>query len=151
MLATNWEELSGNNTHWRVYLKEGVKFHDGYNFRMHDDVVFTWNYAKDAANVVKPIASADAMVKEVVKVDDLTVDFILNYSIPDFMVYLEIKYIQKMLLTQWIKQKLELLVCGPYKVGELISGVSYGLERFDDYYEGTDEFPSKKITIKSYS
>lgn len=147
VLAIRWEELSGNNTHWRVYLKEGVKFHDGTILNA-DDVVFTWNYAKDAANVVKPIASADAMVKEVVKVDDLTVDFILNYSIPDFMVYLEIKIYSKEAFDTMDKAEAGIIGCGPYKVGELISGVSYGLERFDDYYEGIDEFPTKKITVK---
>ncbi len=98
---------------------------------------------KDAANVVKPIASADAMVKEVVKVDDLTVDFILNYSILDFMVYLEIKIYSRKLDTM-DKAEAGIIGCGPYKVGELISGVSYGLERFDDYYEGIDEFQQRK-------
>ena len=148
VLAESWEDVSnGTNTAWQLKLRQGVKFHDGSEFDA-DDVVFTWNYAKDAVNVVKPIASADNMVKEVKAIDSHTVRFDLNYAIPDFISYLELKMYSKDAFDTLSKEEAGVIGCGPYKVGKLVSGVSYGLERFDDYYEGIDQFPTKTITCK---
>ena len=150
VLAESWEDVSGDATVWEVKLLEGVKFHDGSTLDA-EDVKFTWEYAKDAANVVKPINSADDMVKEVIAVDAQTVQFVLNYAIPDFMSYLELKIYSKDAFDSMDPAKAAVIGCGPYKVGELISGVSYGLERFDDYYEGIEEFPTKTIVCKVFS
>lgn len=150
VLAESWEDVSGDATVWELKLLDGVKFHDGSTLDA-EDVKFTWEYAKDAANVVKPIASADDMVKEVVAVDDLTVQFVLNYAIPDFISYLEIKIYSKDAFDSMDPAQAGTIGCGPYKVGELVSGVSYALDRFDDYYEGTEQFPTKTIVCKAFS
>ena len=150
VLATDWEDVNGDATLWELKLLENVKFHDGSTFDA-EDVKFTWNYAKDAANVVKPINSADDMVKEVVVVDPQTVQFVLNYSIPDFISYLELKMYSKEAFDSMDPAQAGVIGCGPYKVGELVSGVSYALDRFDDYYEGIDQFPTKTIVCKAFA
>ena len=150
VLAESWEDISGDATVWNVKLREGVKFHDGSTLDA-EDIKFTWEYAKDATKVVKPIAGADDMVKEVVVVDPLTVQFVLNYAIPDFMTYLEIKIYSKDAFDSMDPAEAAQIGCGPYMVGERISGVSNSLVRFDDYYEGIDQFPSKEIVIKVFA
>lgn len=147
VLAESWDDVNGDGTAWRIHLKKGVKFHDGTELTA-DDVKFTWEYAKDINNVVKTIASADVMVKEVIAEDDYTVLFNCNYAIPDFPTYLEIKILSKDAYDTMDVADAQKIGCGPYKVGELVSGVSYAVERFDDYFEGVDQYPTKKFVIK---
>ena len=71
-LATKWEVL--DPLHWRFHLRKGVKFHDGQDFTA-DDVVFSANRVRGAGSDLKGVIPADA---DVVKVDDYTVDFLLQ-------------------------------------------------------------------------
>ena len=75
-LATKWEQT--NPTTWRFYLRPNVKFANGEPFTA-DDVVFTVERAKGEGS---DMAYTVASVKEVKKVDDLTVDFILDKPNP---------------------------------------------------------------------
>jgi peptide/nickel transport system substrate-binding protein len=71
-LAVSWKEIS--DTHWRFNLRKGVKFHDGSPFTA-DDVVFSFG------RILQPQGTMQiyvATIKEVKKVDDYTVDFILK-------------------------------------------------------------------------
>lgn len=147
VLAETWEDVNGDGTAWRLNLRQNVKFHDGTIFNA-DDVVFTWNWAKDVTNVVKPINNADVQVKEVKAEDEYTVLFTLNYAIPDFPSYLELKMLSKEAFDTMDVKEAAQIGTGPYKVGEIKSGVSYSLTRFEDYYEGTEQFPSKNIVVK---
>jgi peptide/nickel transport system substrate-binding protein len=71
-LATEWKQT--DPTTWRFKLRQGVKFHDGTPFTA-DDVVFSFDRATHpGSNVASPLAT----VKEVKKIDDLTVDFITD-------------------------------------------------------------------------
>ena len=78
-LAVSWEVLEP--TRWRFKLRPNVKFHNGNPFNA-DDVVFTYERAKgedsDFAGALKP-------VKEVRKVDDLTVDIITEGPFPTIL------------------------------------------------------------------
>ena len=71
-LATSWKEIAPNQ--WRFNLRKGVKFQDGTPFTA-DDVVFSYG------RILQPQGTMQiyvAGIKEVKKVDDLTVDFILG-------------------------------------------------------------------------
>jgi peptide/nickel transport system substrate-binding protein len=71
-LAVSWKMLS--DTHWRFNLRKNVKFQDGSPFTA-DDVVFSFN------RILQPQGTMQiyvATIKEVQKVDDHTVDFILK-------------------------------------------------------------------------
>ena len=71
-LATEWARVQP--TVWRFKLRQGVKFHDGTPFTA-DDVVFSYDRATHpGSNVASPLAT----VKEVKKVDDLTVDLVTD-------------------------------------------------------------------------
>src|SRR5437588_8871406 len=75
-LAVSWEQLS--DTHWRFKLRQGVKFHDGSPFTA-DDVVFSFGRIKQPQGTNQVYVTG---VKDVKKVDDYTVDFMLEGPTP---------------------------------------------------------------------
>ena len=75
-LAVSWQALSPK--HWRFFLRRGVKFHDGSPFGA-EDVVFTFQRAMHQHSQMKvrvPVGT------RIVKVDEYTVDFILERPNP---------------------------------------------------------------------
>ena len=66
------------DTHWRFNLRKGVKFHDGSPFTA-DDVVFSFGRIKQPQGTNQIYVTG---IKEVKKVDDYTVDFILAGPTP---------------------------------------------------------------------
>lgn len=80
-LAVKWENLEP--TRWRFYLRQGVKFHNGNDFNA-DDVIFSFERTNNEdANLRGRVVG----IKEVVKVDDYTVDFITEK--PNPIIYYE--------------------------------------------------------------
>ena len=75
-LATSWQQV--DDTHWRFVLRKGVKFHDGTPFSA-DDVVFSFGRIKQPQGTNQVYVTG---IKEVKKVDDYTVDFILEGPTP---------------------------------------------------------------------
>jgi peptide/nickel transport system substrate-binding protein len=75
-LAVSWEQIA--DTHWRFKLRQGVKFHDGSPFTA-DDVVFSFGRIKQPQGTNQIYVAG---VKEVKKVDDYTVDFMLEGPTP---------------------------------------------------------------------
>jgi len=67
-LATKWEQTSP--TVWRFHLRPGVKWQDGSPFRA-EDVLFTF---KRATSKTSQLITNVAAVKDIRKVDDLTID-----------------------------------------------------------------------------
>ncbi len=73
-LATDWAPLADNPNVWRFSLRPDVKFHNGADFTA-DDVVYSINRANMPTSAMKELLTS---VKEVRKVDDLTVDIETN-------------------------------------------------------------------------
>ena len=75
-LALKWEQPDPKT--WRIFLRPNVKFHDGSPFSA-DDVIFSIGRVKaDGSDMAYTVASVTA----VKKVDDLTVDFIMDKPNP---------------------------------------------------------------------
>ncbi len=77
-LALRWEQISP--TVWRFHLRPNVKWQDGTPFSA-DDVVFSLGRIQAKSSVMRAPLS---VVKEVRKIDDLTVDFETNKPDPIF-------------------------------------------------------------------
>lgn len=75
-LASSWTMTSP--TEWRFMLRKGVKFHDGSPFTA-DDVVFSLERVKESSSSMAVYVNT---VKEIRKVDDFTVDLILDKPAP---------------------------------------------------------------------
>ncbi len=75
-LAESWELMEP--TRWRFHLRKGVKFHNGNDFNA-DDVVFTLARTRTEGSSFKTRVST---VKEIIKIDDYTVDFITTQPNP---------------------------------------------------------------------
>jgi peptide/nickel transport system substrate-binding protein len=82
-LAERWELVAPAT--WRFHLRAGVRFHDGRPFGA-DDVVWSWT-----GRQLMP-RSVSATLAKVVKIDDLTVDFVStspNLRLPEQLVHPE--------------------------------------------------------------
>jgi peptide/nickel transport system substrate-binding protein len=77
-LATSWEQAGPRV--WRFYLRQGVKWQDGSPFTA-DDVVFSASRVRAESSMVRSMLGP---VKEVRKVDELTVDFETHDTDPIF-------------------------------------------------------------------
>src|SRR5512139_2258731 len=75
-LATSWQLISPPQV--RFNLRKNVKFHDGTPFTA-DDVVFSYGRAKSGGSDVKTYVGS---IKEIRKVDDLTIDIVTNEPFP---------------------------------------------------------------------
>lgn len=78
-LAESWEPI-GNGEGWRFKLRQDVKFHDGADFNA-EDVRFSYERASSEASDTR---SWFAPVKDLVVVDDYTVDILTNAPNPIF-------------------------------------------------------------------
>src|SRR2546430_15467976 len=76
ILATSWKQTSP--TVWRFVLRKDVKFHDGTPFTA-DDVIFSYERAKAESSDMKTYV---APIKEIKKIDDLTIYVVTSEPFP---------------------------------------------------------------------
>ena len=94
-LAESFENIEP--TVWRFKLREGVKFHNGNDFKA-DDVEFSVNRIRSEGSDMKVVA---ALIKEVKIIDDYTVDLVTPAPDPILPLQLEIFYIMD---KQWAEE-----------------------------------------------
>ncbi len=133
--------LSADGTTVTWKLKPGVKWHDGKPFTA-DDVVFTWEYAKDPATAAYTTGSYKDIKVE--KVDDLTVKVIFTQPTPfwaDPFVATVGQILPKHRFADYVGAKsreapdnLKPVGTGPYKFTEFKPGDILTGERFTDYH-----------------
>ena len=129
----------GKEVVWK--LKQGVKWHDGKPFTA-DDVVFTWEYAKDPATAAYTTGSYTDI--KVQKIDDHTVKVIFAAPTPfwaDAFVGVSGQILPKHHFADYIGAKsrdapanLKPVGTGPYKFTDFKPGDILTGERFADYH-----------------
>lgn len=139
-LATSWN--NPNNLTWRFYLRENVKFHNGYNFTS-EDVKYTIDLIKgNERHVLRDLLLP---VKDVKIINTYTVDIITEKPCPILLNKLvDIPIASKNYLEENNTEKLP-IGTGPYKLIEYIPDEYVKLESFDDYWENLEV---KNVTFK---
>jgi peptide/nickel transport system substrate-binding protein len=128
-LAEDWN--NPDNLTWRFFLRNDVKFHNGYNFSA-EDVKFTFEFLKNLsyfAEELQPISEIDIL-------DNYTIDITTNNPYPNLLNRFLTIYI---LSKQYIMESENLnetwpIGTGAYKLVEDSPGEHIILERFDDYW-----------------
>jgi len=72
-LAIDWEAVDGDLAHWRFYLRQGVKFHDGSELTAEDVAFSMTRFITMGKGNSGPLGKVTAEV-----VDEYTVDFFLD-------------------------------------------------------------------------
>jgi len=141
LLVESWK-VSEEGTVYTFKLKKGIKFHDGTPFNA-DAVVFTFEHAMKGnfSYVIKSI-------KNIVKVDDYTVRFVLEAPSIKFLSSIADGYFGIVSPTAYEKYKdrwgTEVLVgTGPFKFEKWIRGQEVVLVRNDEYKHGPDFLDNK--------
>ncbi|HLU37705.1 MAG TPA: ABC transporter substrate-binding protein, partial [Thermomicrobiales bacterium] len=82
-LADGWE-IAEDGVTYTIFLKEGIKWHDGEDFNA-DDVIMTFEkaLAEDSQSVRK--ATIDEVLESFEKVDDYTVKFVAKFQTALFL------------------------------------------------------------------
>lgn len=153
-LATEWKDVSaaGDATAWELKLAEGVTFHNGNKFTA-DDVKFTFEYATDANNVVSVIGGVGVLAIESIEVvNDYTIRFNLSQPVLDFANYLTHKMYDKESFDTLPKEEAGIIGTGPYYYNSELttSGIQFGATRYEDYWGGTEDYPTKNIVFVYY-
>ncbi len=155
-LATSWERL--NDTTVRFSLRKGVKFHSG-NTMTADDVVWTFDRLKDSPDF-KGVFSA---FKEMVKVDEYTIDLVTNAAYPlvlqsaTYIFPMDSKFYSGTTTDGLAKDEVvkhgnsfastNVSGTGPFTVSSREQGVKVEFARFDGYWDSESKGNVDKLTL----
>lgn len=138
LLATQWE-VSNDGLVWRFFLHRGVQFHHGYGELKAEDVVFTFERAKDPRCEGSPFSHEFDEIKSMEAEDDYTVRITLSSPDPVFlhrMVGCHGYIVSKKAVTEigWEEFNLNPVGTGPYALSHVIVGQETVLVKHDKYW-----------------
>jgi peptide/nickel transport system substrate-binding protein len=129
-LAKSWN--NPDNCTWRFFLRDDVKFHNGYNFTAYD-VKYTMDLIKN--NKTHVLRDLLTEVKEVNVIDDYTVEFVTYQPFPILLNKLTNIPIASQRYQQETTEKWP-IGTGAYKLQENVPNDHITLVRFDEYTMG---------------
>ncbi len=138
-LATSWEELD-EGKRLRFHLREGVKFHNGEPFNAAA-VKFTFDRLLGDEGAKGPQRSFYTAIREVVIIDDKTVDFLLSQPDPVLLTKLS-SYGAMIVPPKYLTEKgkdhfrTHPVGTGPFKVISYEPRIGIKLEAFADHWGG---------------
>ena len=164
-LATSWEAVGGDFTHWRFTLRQGVKFHSGYEMTAEDVAFSMTRFITMGRGNSGPLGQVTATV-----VDRYTVDFKLDKPSAIFPDTLALFFpVEKALVLENIKTPGNYgefgdygedwlathdAGTGAYMMTNHIPGQRLDATRFVDYFEGwsdegwgPDEVPIERLVF----
>jgi peptide/nickel transport system substrate-binding protein len=130
-LATDWEWI--DDTHFKVILRKGVKFHNGREVKAAD-VKYSIDRVKDPATA-SPSAVFLEPIKEVILEGDYECTIVLNnpwYGLMDRMTYIAI--VPKEAVEEYGDLKTHPVGCGPFVFEKLEPGLQVTATKFEDYW-----------------
>jgi len=141
-LAESW--VNPNNITWRFNLRRDVRFHNGNNFSA-EDVKYSIELIKGERN--NTLYNFLSMVKEVIIVDDFTVDIVTIEPYP--LLLNKLVYIF-MISKQYHEQISDSnpIGTGPYRFSDYLKDNYLVLERFEGHWKKKPDF--KKVTFKFF-
>jgi len=162
-LATSWEAVGGDYAHWRFTLREGVKFHSGYEMTAEDVAFSMTRFITMARGNSGPLGQVTANV-----VDRYTVEFLLDKPSAIFPDTLALFFVVEKNLVlaninptgnygefgdygeDWLAT--HDAGTGPYMMTSHLPGQRLDATRFVDYFEGwsnegwgEDEVPIERL------
>ena len=156
-LAKSWE-VSKDGLEITFHLRHGVKFHDGTDFNA-DAVVFSFARQYDPNHPYHQYGEwaywgyMFSDIKEVVKIDDYTVKFVLKKPVPlpQIAASAYASYIISPKVgdrdSEWFDKGND-AGSGPYTLKNYRNGESWMLTRFDDYWGGWKGKHVENILVK---
>jgi peptide/nickel transport system substrate-binding protein len=142
-LVESWN--NPNNLTWRFYLRKDVKFHNGDNFSA-DDVKYSIELIKGDKN--NTLYNYLTMVKEVIIVNDFTVDIVTLEPYP----LLLNKLVYIFMVSKQNHEEISNgnpIGTGAYRFSEYLKDNYLVLERFEGYWGKKPEF--QKVTFKFFN
>lgn len=152
-LADSWRLI--NDTLWQFKLRKGVRFHNGDRLSAAD-VKFTLDRVVKKGGLdgrSSPRKSLFEPIFDVSVVDDLTVHIKTRYPWPNLPLMLSLQpivpagYIQTVGIQEF---KNHPVGSGPFRLVSSDPGKELRLERFKDYYGGSDQQPPVQTTPIKY-
>ena len=133
-LATSWE-ANDDLSSYTFHLREGVKFHNGKDFKA-EDVLFSFERLLDPEIDSPARPTYSDVIKDIVAVDDYTVRFDLqgpNAFFPDSLSIYQARIVASNVEIE--RLHLETFGTGPFKLVENLFGQRTTMGRNDDYWE----------------
>ncbi|WNS74734.1 peptide-binding protein [Bacillus sp. DTU_2020_1000418_1_SI_GHA_SEK_038] len=141
-VAESWD-VTDDGLKWTFKIRQGMKFHDGHDLTA-DDVIFSYSLPLNE-DYTGPYGLPFKVIKEINKVDDYTVEFVLTEPYAPFititatMGVLPKHLLEDVPVAELGKHEFNTknpIGSGPFKFSEWKDGQYVKVDAFDDYYEG---------------